>query len=195
MPVPALPVRFQSTLPRGSDGVLTSNIGLESDFNPRSLAGATLSVMSIIELGIISIHAPLRERPVVLYLLSVPSLFQSTLPCGSDLIGSTYFLRRFIFQSTLPHGSDQQPCKFDTLYSISIHAPSRERPARLLLLVIEIVISIHAPSRERCQTALWVLALVIGFQSTLPCGSDRKLYYPGPYLAEFQSTLPCGSDL
>ena len=55
--------KFQSTLPRGSDRTHTSNLTISSNFNPRSLAGAT-------------------------FLLLIPSsllIFQSTLPRGSDI--------------------------------------------------------------------------------------------------------------
>ena len=33
------------------------------------------------------------------------------------------------------------------------------------------------------------------FQSTLPCGSDFKIFEPWHSVITFQSTLPCGSDL
>ena len=97
---------FQSTLPCGSDGFLSSSPNCLNDFNPRSLAGATVS----------------------LSLIASTWLFQSTLPCGSDVTSHTRFasiapisihalLRErlkltigqyvvFIFQSTLPCGSD-----------------------------------------------------------------------------------------
>ena len=54
----------------------------------------------------ISIHAPLRERLLSLHSLIRPLLFQSTLPCGSDVcnkVTSCFVIR---FQSTLPCGSD-----------------------------------------------------------------------------------------
>ena len=54
------------------------------NFNPRSLAGATLGYVTDEILKRISIHAPLRERPVLLKRRLILILFQSTLPCGSD---------------------------------------------------------------------------------------------------------------
>ena len=54
------------------------------NFNPRSLAGATDYADQIISLGYISIHAPLRERRNLNSISSLFTLFQSTLPCGSD---------------------------------------------------------------------------------------------------------------
>ena len=98
----------------------------------------------------ISIHAPLRERPQRRG-LSVAKVkqFQSTLPCGSDLNKEIYA------QGT----------------AISIHAPLRERRFFMMLLTLSLL-----------------------FQSTLPCGSDRSLHSLIRPMLKFQSTLPCGSD-
>ena len=98
---------FQSTLPHGSDTVaavlyciiadfnprsLTGATQLvilfsikSQDFNPRSLAGATANYAAAYAYGIISIHAPLRERRVVSYIFALYRQFQSTLPRGSDV--------------------------------------------------------------------------------------------------------------
>ena len=58
-----LPV-FQSTLPCGSDS-LRNNININTiNFNPRSLAGATHPLTAYQLHQSISIHAPLRERPM-----------------------------------------------------------------------------------------------------------------------------------
>ena len=150
-------------------------------------------MMSIIELGIISIHAPLRERPVVLYLLSVPSLFQSTLPCGSDAGLEWYVWRTSIsihaplrerpqssltssvygtFQSTLPCGSDHPlpsiSAQEHDFNPRSLAGATRDHHA----LPAAIFISIHAPLRERRASRFLTLFLISAFQSTLPCGSD-----------------------
>ena len=100
---------FQSTLPRGSDAVHTSDNVALCYFNPRSLTGATAllvcpqphrqSFQSTLPyesnlntqsnggwISEISIHAPLRERLVDKIFLSEILAFQSTLPCGSDCI-------------------------------------------------------------------------------------------------------------
>ena len=55
-------LKFQSTLPRGSDGASTSKRKLHYNFNPRSLAGATLILFCRRLVVLISIHAPSRER-------------------------------------------------------------------------------------------------------------------------------------
>ena len=118
---------FQSTLPRGSDFRLEKLAIPERNFNPRSLAGATITAyqlrqckpfqstlprgsdakitLVLIFTYVISIHAPLRERQFIIILRRSQLTFQSTLPCGSD---------------------KNQPEKYDT-NGISIHAPLRER--------------------------------------------------------------------
>ena len=53
-------------------------------FNPRSLAGATGRVKVRDENNLISIHAPSRERRTTASGALIPTLFQSTLPRGSD---------------------------------------------------------------------------------------------------------------
>ena len=118
----------------------------------------------------ISIHAPLRERHTAIPLVASTQVFQSTLPCGSDIIpvfmavSCRYFNPRSLAGATFP--------QLEKLFVsvISIHAPLRERLADPQL-----------PSSCR------------KFQSTLPCGSDYTptVEYHG-YV--FQSTLPCGSD-
>ena len=61
-----LRLRFQSTLPRGSDKVSRIGQMVRMYFNPRSLAGATFGpTMGLLD-PVISIHAPSRERRRVL---------------------------------------------------------------------------------------------------------------------------------
>ena len=127
---------FQSTLPCGSDGTLCHGNPCYKDFNPRSLAGATVSLIPSCRLykyfnprslaGAtllryakdnllrISIHAPLRERLLMVRIMLIIALFQSTLPCGSDIpyVSASYFFAL-----------------------ISIHAPLRERQHQNKLLL------------------------------------------------------------
>ena len=145
---------------------------LLSNFNPRSLTGATTAAANCTvicafqstlphgsddktvfdcDMPDISIHAPSRERPF----FPCPAEgkiyeFQSTLPHGSDVC--CYRRNQFIevFQSTLPHGSDCiAMLQHRSRPTISIHAPSRERPQKFATLPTLSDISIHAPSRER----------------------------------------------
>ena len=98
--------RFQSTLPCGSDRSRSASLSRRSYFNPRSLAGATSTsalpspvklhfnprslagatalMQAALKQAEISIHAPLRERPPTTRRSTFASIFQSTLPCGSD---------------------------------------------------------------------------------------------------------------
>ena len=104
---------FQSTLPCGSDEKHDAAYSNRRNFNPRSLAGATICKSFKITPPLISIHAPLRERLGFEIYDDHCEKFQSTLPCGSD--------KMQIGRSTLAN-------------YISIHAPLRERPSRPLSL-------------------------------------------------------------
>ena len=118
---------FQSTLPCGSDIRCVHEAKLYRNFNPRSLAGATKLYDAINHDEMISIHAPLRERLLLVTYICPRRIFQSTLPCGSDinkvilhskadnfnprsLAGATFLIIILnfsnVFQSTLPCGSD-----------------------------------------------------------------------------------------
>ena len=77
------------------------------DFNPRPLAGATDVAIDVVVFNGISIHAPLRGRHSTLVALMISLPFQSTPPCGGDVI----------FRA------------FRGNIHISIHAPLRGRPA------------------------------------------------------------------
>ena len=127
--------------------------------------------------------------------------FQSTLPRGSDVLTFSLLVSLPIFQSTLPRGSDNE--QKEELFakvnfnprslagatgsttvqsykmSISIHAPSRERPRVRRGLLLFLFISIHAPSRERLMS-IKILGGIIIFQSTLPRGSDTLKSLDGP---------------
>ncbi len=166
-------LKFQSTLPHGSDrGEASSRcravhfnprslagatcfareaICITINFNPRSLAGATEAKERILKHRQISIHAPLRER---LYAIVTRALSGK----------------------------------------ISIHAPLRERRAPFLYLN-----SGYADFNPRSLAgATQIVASCqrrdLAFQSTLPCGSDRSDDAEGMFEELFQSTLPCGSD-
>ena len=129
-------ITFQSTLPRGSDPADTIRadmgrisihapsrerlrvrhiLSFDSNFNPRSLAGATAA------------QSPLTQA----------AIFQSTLPRGSDILYCSSTNRLSKFQSTLPRGSDYKIHIKTKDSKISIHAPSRER----LLLSAEYLIN------------------------------------------------------
>ena len=147
------------------------------NFNPRSLTGATKLESSYLPLALISIHAPSRERPISrIILFTAHSLFQSTLPHGSDfaflgeqavlnisihapsrerLLVSTFLLNSSIFQSTLPHGSDLVFDHFQAMCGISIHAPSRERPLVVFHIIAKLYFnprSLTGATQQLCQS-------------------------------------------
>ena len=62
----------------------------------------------------ISIHAPSRERPLSEHVDVSVTLFQSTLPHGSDSLSYKRLQGMGQFQSTLPHGSDTRPRQRDS---------------------------------------------------------------------------------
>ena len=142
----------------------------------------------------ISIHAPLRERlscsPHIFWKLS----FQSTLPYGSDI--KTFIPVRFPveFQSTLPYGSDLAAPLSETCGIISIHAPLQERRGLFLRTFAEGVD--FNPRSLTGATSVLVngLCVVCIFQSTLPYGSDIGHINSKMLISLFQSTLPYGSD-
>ena len=143
-------------------------------FNPRSLTGATIYGFS---------------------LTGNHSLFQSTLPHGSDLFSSCaaaaewHFNPRSLtgatgynlfksptleFQSTLPHGSDVIILwrQFAVLNFNSRSLTGATYSDNFLLVLLQI--SIHAPSRERRRHKL-MKPVRWTFQSTLPHGSDSEV--------------------
>ena len=104
--VMVLVIIFQSTLPRGSDNTDDDKVFGYQDFNPRSLAGATL-------------EKDLRTKDLE---------FQSTLPRGSDkaLFGAWNHFADFNPRSLA--GATLNKEIYAQGNEISIHAPSRERP-------------------------------------------------------------------
>ena len=105
-------IRFQSTLPRGSDSIIIRLAVLRSDFNPRSLAGATAD----------------PENPAAWL------QFQSTLPRGSDAAPDIQYVCCYNFNPRSLAGATYGFNVVGAVTFISIHAPLRARHACLLLL-------------------------------------------------------------
>ena len=100
-------VKFQSTLPRGSDMTCESGRWNPKHFNPRSLAGATFDDMGGGEAaGAISIHAPSRERPLGVNNLPAHGHISIHAPSRERHKASRDRVASKAFQSTLPRGSD-----------------------------------------------------------------------------------------
>ena len=121
-------VKFQSTLPRGSD---SNKVAFDQGYY-------------------ISIHAPSRERRAISSITVFTAQFQSTLPRGSDHACATMMACRWHFNPRSLAGATTNAAEVQAYLTISIHAPSRERPC-----------SGYAAETEQA------------FQSTLPRGSDR----------------------
>ena len=164
-----------------------------TDFNPRSLAGATAAQAKGGAKEPFSIHAPSRER-----------LNPSIPPSSSKF-----------FQSTLPRGSDASSCRFH--YCTEIFNP-RSLAGATLARIASPPFSIFQSTLPRGSdyASLIFIPNNFIFQSTLPRGSDRYIIASGRCerffnprsLAgatnpsstalcsdqAFQSTLPRGSD-
>ena len=133
------PRPFQSTLPCGSDRwvpaeqqillcisihaplrerlvMLVLVIIVLINFNPRSLAGATVLFLSSVFFVIISIHAPLRERRHRLLQHLFFGWISIHAPSRERLSAAiVIWLLWTEFQSTLPHGSDRNEHRGFTL--------------------------------------------------------------------------------
>ena len=118
---------FQSTLPYGSDRfdcAFTLGIGISIHAPLRERPAATYLGQFLFG---ISIHAPLRERRTTTSGSFVPSLFQSTLPYGSDPAHQQGFVPRYYFNPRSLTGATRERLFHTNAESISIHAPLRER--------------------------------------------------------------------
>ena len=66
----------------GSDDAIVARFGVLMRFNPRSRAGSDLKPVYLVQLALVSIHAPVRGATCPGTLDNQASMFQSTLPCG-----------------------------------------------------------------------------------------------------------------
>ena len=170
----------------------SSRVRKSTNFNPRSLAGATKRQEIPAWPSKISIHAPSRERPHLLQRLSACSNFNPR-----SLAGAT--------------ASDTQNTYSDT---ISIHAPSRERQQIYARRLAQS--DFNPRSLAGATISFWQSTSLLIFQSTLPRGSDFNALYivanssisihapsrerrstgtDKAFFFQFQSTLPRGSDV
>ena len=121
-----------------------------ADFNPRSLTGATSSSSVQTRRSSISIHAPLRERQHIPFLLLICGHFNPR-----SLTGATYY-----------------NYSFDTYDIISIHAPLRERRYFqgyfLTFFGFQSTLP-YGSDIHMVNNQIYTQA----FQSTLPYGSDQ----------------------
>ena len=81
---------------------------LRSDFNPRSLTGATQNLYLLEILQLISIHAPSRERQSLSWKRQIKELISIHAPSRERQEVRLAAGLGDLFQSTLPHGSDHK---------------------------------------------------------------------------------------
>ena len=144
-------------------------------FNPRPLAGATGENGHPLSDKLISIHAPLRGRLIFIASIEIFIKFQSTPPCGGDMINYLVSTPLLDFNPRPLAGATRTAsATFDSLI-ISIHAPLRGRHIHKDTFLMNInfnprplagatvdswvanglsPISIHAPLRGRHQPDL-----------------------------------------
>ena len=140
---------FQSTLPYGSDNANIMPVKSAPAFQSTLPYGSDFLCFSLHVHCSISIHAPLRERHLLLWHALILLLFQSTLPYGSDFDDVQDFI----------------------CVAISIHAPLRERQSMHAFPATCSEFQSTLPygsDSTRTPTKLKAGA----FQSTLPYGSD-----------------------
>ena len=143
------------------------------NFNPRSLAGATLPFLIFPALQTFQSTLPRGSDRLLRSPYSPQHKFQSTLPRGSDLSISHTDKLTALFQSTLPRGSDNivtMPMPKQIL--ISIHAPSRERPRISFALSSVIELAMRTGKIAGATADFFRAFKASEFQSTLPRGSD-----------------------
>ena len=162
---------FQSTPPYGGDLAGCKFSASPRHFNPRPHTGATFCTNFLGCYIPISIHAPLRGRPLPTHFWIMQREFQSTPPCGGDHFTGKVGNSGGAFQSTPPCGGDSTSLRLKRMQpdfnprplagatysgpwcglsrSISIHAPLRGRRRKLVRWAERLQISIHAPLRGR----------------------------------------------
>ena len=140
----------------------------------------------------ISIHAPKRERRPASPAFTSSTLFQSTLPNGSDRNIRRLQQHVLHFNPRSQTGATYDYNTSGTIQLISIHAPKRERPRLHDYPVLGRGISIHAPKRER-RTVSAGLRGSGHFNPRSQTGATRFWTSCGMSRI-FQSTLPNGSD-
>ena len=144
--------RFQSTLPHGSDSAIIDTKRLEAKISIHAPSRERLcSEPRFLAFRAISIHAPSRERLLIKPIIQPCSVFQSTLPHGSDFKQQTLRHKEPNFNPRSLTGATARCWQAEADTEISIHAPSRERLYGIDYCTNKAWISIHAPSRERLR--------------------------------------------
>ena len=118
----------------------------------------------------ISIHAPSRERRCFKSNTCCLSLFQSTLPRGSDRVCTGYARQKSYFNPRSLAGATKGGLTYDGISGISIHAPSRERQHQNKLLLYSFKSSIFCELAQLKYSKIYfdVRKLIVS-HSSLSC--------------------------
>ena len=143
---------FQSTPPYGGDHSLCPFSKFSSDFNPRPHTGATVNGLFHAINQLISIHAPIRGRPMTVLPTPRPPYFNPRPHTGAT---------SNVFLDSAAQGDFNPRPHTGATASFTWGVPSH-------------VISIHAPIRGRLLFQVRCL-ISWGFQSTPPYGGDRVI--------------------
>ena len=120
--------RFQSTLPYGSDRFLSFLKSLFLVFQSTLPCGSDSIRINAAEFILISIHAPLRERPTLHNITSYLPNFNPRSLTGATRAAKLQCTRLHNFNPRSLTGATQGAQIIRNAFIISIHAPSRERP-------------------------------------------------------------------
>ncbi len=215
-PAAAMPMLFQSTLPRGerpyhaadfiyflyfnprsregSDHGRTCKGGWRDYFNPRSREGSDSFPLIFRISHPISIHAPARGATTHQQIGKISVfIFQSTLPRGErptwTLPAQSF---RAYFNPRSREGSDSLAASiFSTCSLFQSTLPRGERHTSQLFCRPQCLISIHAPARGATLLPQCFFQHR-RFQSTLPRGERPGCALTAIWQRLFQSTLPRG---
>ena len=140
-------------------------------FNPRSLAGATKRLFERAVHDDFSIHAPSRERPSTATRSAlIPTLFQSTLPRGSDILTLESSLLFGIFNPRSLAGATIDQTRAIAAKSIFNPRSLAGATVQVTSLLTYTIFSIHAPSRERQRQNK---ILLHSFKSSIYCEAAK----------------------
>ena len=114
---------------------------------------------------------------------------------GSDVSCVAVLSVPRLFQSTLPHGERRLPDSSQVVSAlVSIHAPAWGATVMFLAMTISIMFQSTLPHGERPR-GFYIRYSSLWFQSTLPHGERRTIPMPTKKGLKFQSTLPHGERL
>ena len=139
----------------------------------------------------ISIHAPLRGRPICCWLKYRPADFNPRPLAGATARKGVPEIIR-LFQSTPPCGGDQAERSTFNEDKISIHAPLRGRPFFSPSSILPSDFNPRPLAGATSLSMVWLPFTLISIHA--PLRGRRGEMRNNNYTDEFQSTPPCGGD-